>query len=262
MAQLPNSETKKQKKRKLRTPEEEDAPAETAAASTEESPKKKGRRQMVDETILGRYHQSQKLQGILKKGEDHLEEEEGEAEEESVHKSVKETTEVRVTASEQTQADQVLEDVNKLEREQKKKLAKEKKKFKAQQKKLQQKEKLEEQQQPKESKQEKALAYMKQWKRHRDEWKFKKINHIWLLKNWKHSSKISDKKFKTFLKYLKSTEQKSLALQRLQQEAKTIVDSNNSATAKQDDDADQEDSQSDNHQHSIERARSILQWTV
>lgn len=174
MAQLSNSETKRQK-RKSKT--EEDAPAE----ASQKSLKKKGRRQMVDETILGRYHQSQKLQGIIKKDqhpsndqEDHIEKEEGE------NTGSEETAEpvVRVTNAELTEAGKVLEDVNKLEREKKKKLAKEKKKFKAQQKKLQKQ--AEEQQ--KESKQDKALAYMKQWKRHRDEWKFKKVYKWCVLK--------------------------------------------------------------------------------
>lgn len=174
MAQLPEAEPVKEtrKKRKSKITEDEVTEVET------ESPKKKGRRQVVDETILDRYHQSQKLQGIIKKqrpsdDQEHFEEgEEGEAQ---FEKEIAQPAlpVVRLTAKEQTEADQVLEDVNKLEKEKKKKLAKEKKKFKAQQKKLQKQNQEEEQ---KESKQDKALAYMKLWKRHRDEWKFKKVH--------------------------------------------------------------------------------------
>jgi len=211
---------------------------------------KKSRRELVNEDVLEKYHLSQKLQGILKKPSQEVTEEGGEkiVDGVDIEKSEKPEAEpLKLTSQEQVEVDQVLNDVNQLRKKDKKKLAKEKKKFKKQQQKQKAKEEEE-----KEGKGEKALAYLKHWKRHREEWKFKKNYHIWLLKNWKHTNKVPDKRFKAFLKYIKSTEQKSLALQRLEKEAKSIVDSA---------EAEELSPNSDSNQ-SYERARSVLQWIV
>lgn len=218
---------------------------------------KKSRRELVEEDILDKFHQSQRLQGILKRQKQQADDPEGEnqlaVEDDFGGIATQEEAEApKLSVQEQTEADQVLSDVNQLRKEKKKKLSKEKKQFKQQQKALKKQQQTIEEE-GKEGKPEKALAYLKQWKRHREEWKFKKNTHIWLLKNWKHSSKLPDKRFKTFLKYLKSTEQKSLALQRLEKEAKSIVESIAEDTTTE---------TVPDPNPSYDRARSVLQWIV
>lgn len=190
--------------------------------------KRKSRREVIEQNILDKYHQSQHLQSILKPKTEDKDEEVNEIK-----------PKFEISDSDKQEVDLLLGNLDKIRKEQKKKLIKEKKKYRQQQKLLKEAE------ETKETKQEKAIAYLKQWKKHRDEWKFRKNMHIWLLKNWKHSNKLPDKRFKTFLKYLKSNEQKSFALQRLEQEAQKIVDNT-------------EDKEQ--NIHSYDRARDILQW--
>lgn len=201
--------------------------------------KKRPRKEKLDEEILQKYHQAKKLKkSILKSTSDDPTENSADL---TLNEEVSdEVVASEITASQQAEVEQVLNEVNEHWKEDKKKASKKKKEFKQKQ------QELNPEPEAKESKQDRAIAYLKQWKKHRDEWKFKKTNHIWLLHNWKSSNKLSDKRFKTFLKYLKSYHEaiatKSLAIKRLEDEAKLIVD------------------QSDQSTPVYERARSVLQW--
>lgn len=183
---------------------------------------KRSRKQILDEAILKKYQQTKKYNKLLN------------GEENSDAEQVNQEESEEISVQEHKEAYDVLDEVNELQKKKKKSLAKSKKKFKLQQK-----------EENKETKKDKALSYLKQWKKHRDEWKFKKNMHIWLLKNWKHSNRISDKKFKTLLKYLKTIETKSSAVKRLESECQKLVDSGNS---------------DEEINSSYERARNILQW--
>ncbi|XP_052070840.1 uncharacterized protein LOC127709379 [Mytilus californianus] len=72
----------------------------------------------------------------------------------------------------------------------------------------------------KKSPKELAIAYLKLWKKNRDEWKFQKVRQVWLLSNMLDSEMIKDKHFKTLLLYLdglkgKARETTSLAAQKI-----------------------------------------------
>ncbi|KAF7488843.1 hypothetical protein SSS_08686 [Sarcoptes scabiei] len=75
-----------------------------------------------------------------------------------------------------------------------------------------------------EKKSEKALSYLKQWRKHRDEWKFKKIYHLWLLKNWTKCQEFPDKRFRWLLKYLHAQDSNANAIHRIIAEAKNFLD--------------------------------------
>lgn len=72
----------------------------------------------------------------------------------------------------------------------------------------------------KKSPKELAIAYLKLWKKNRDEWKFQKVRQVWLLSNMLDSEMIKEKHFKTLLLYLdglkgKAREATSLAAQKM-----------------------------------------------
>lgn len=146
--------------------------------------------------------------------------------------------------NEQT-ADEVISEINELQKSKSKELKKLKKKFKKN-KRNQAKTNNEEiiTNVVKETKCDKALSYLKLWKKHRDQWKFQKILHIWLLKNWKNTDKFPDKRFKIFLKYLHAQENKSQAIERIKNDAQKLIEN------------------SETPEHILERSRSILQWLI
>lgn len=195
--------------------------------NTNKRHKRKSRKQLLDESILKKYHQSRQHENLNE--DDNVDNAE-------LNEPLMVSNDDTPTIQEHDEANQVLDEVNVIRKIKNKSLSKSKKKFKLEQ--LKQQQEVEN----KETKKEKALLYLRQWKKCRDEWKFKKNMHIWLLKNWKHTNRISDKKFKTFLKYLKTIETKSSAIERLENECKLIVN-------------DQSDTNNSN-----ERARNILQW--
>lgn len=98
-----------------------------------------------------------------------------------------------------------------------------------------------------------ALAYLRDWKKAPDQWKFQKNQHTWLLKNWRSIDKISDKKFKRLLKYLTSVNSvnSSGGVLRLKKEAQTYIE-----THKEDDD----EEEGGNNLAIYQRARQIIQW--
>ncbi|KAH9421736.1 hypothetical protein DERP_002023 [Dermatophagoides pteronyssinus] len=172
-------------------------------------------KETVESAVLEKFHRAQELSSILKKDS-----------EEQTNQDVK------------RQAEEVLDEFDDIQKQRQNNLKKTKKQFKKQQQQIKQ----ESEPTNKERKSEKALAYLKQWKKHRDDWKFKKILHIWLLKNWKDLDKFPDKRFKIFLKYLHAQNSHSHALLRIRQEAQQMIDD-------------------ESIEESIrERSRSILQW--
>ncbi|XP_046919144.2 uncharacterized protein LOC124499300 [Dermatophagoides farinae] len=177
-------------------------------------------KESVENAVLDKFHRSQELSSIL-------------------NNNNKEQSDQHV----QQQAVEVLDEFDGIQKQRQKSLKKSKKQFKKQQ---QQQQKEHEEQVSestnKERKSDKALAYLKQWKKHHDDWKFKKILHVWLMKNWKNVDKFPDKRFKIFLKYLHAQNSQSQALSRLKQEAQRMIDDTSI-------------------EESIrERSRSILQW--
>ncbi|VDI75338.1 Hypothetical predicted protein [Mytilus galloprovincialis] len=54
----------------------------------------------------------------------------------------------------------------------------------------------------KKSSKELAIAYLKLWKKNREEWKFQKVRQVWLLSNMLDSEMVKDKHFETLLLYL------------------------------------------------------------
>ncbi|XP_063447105.1 uncharacterized protein C7orf50 homolog [Mytilus trossulus] len=54
----------------------------------------------------------------------------------------------------------------------------------------------------KKSSKELAIAYLKLWKKNREEWKFQKVRQVWLLSNMLDSDLVKDKHFETLLLYL------------------------------------------------------------
>lgn len=49
-----------------------------------------------------------------------------------------------------------------------------------------------------------ALAYLREWgKRESEDWKFKKTQHLWLVKNWKQEDFLGDEEFELFTGYMK-----------------------------------------------------------
>lgn len=196
---------------------------------------KSRRKQKLDDSILLKYYQSKKLKSLVGKDEN---EQVPDEESQNSSKSLPE-----VTQQEKSEADIVLDEVDKISKAEKKRNAKEKKKYKLKLKKLAKKAEADAMK-TKESKQEKAVEYLKQWKKKPDEWKFRKNYHVWLLNNWKHSSRISDKHFKRFLKYLKSVDTSSAAFIRLKKVAKDIIENPNLEEGN----------------NGFDRARQILQW--
>ncbi|CAG2187752.1 unnamed protein product [Mytilus edulis] len=54
----------------------------------------------------------------------------------------------------------------------------------------------------KKSSKELAIAYLKLWKKNREEWKFQKVRQVWLLSNMLDSEMVKGKHFETLLLYL------------------------------------------------------------
>jgi len=72
-----------------------------------------------------------------------------------------------------------------------------------------------------------AFDYLEAWgKRETEEWKFRKTQHVWLIRNWKKSDLFKDTNFNLFLHYMKGD--KSSAKPKLIEEAQKVVDSETS----------------------------------
>jgi hypothetical protein len=69
-----------------------------------------------------------------------------------------------------------------------------------------------------------AIKYLKDWHLNRSEWKFKKTFQIWLIKNWANSKQINDQDFDLLIEYILTINKESLAKQRLETEAKNIIE--------------------------------------
>jgi hypothetical protein len=69
-----------------------------------------------------------------------------------------------------------------------------------------------------------AIKYLKDWRFNRNEWKFKKTFQIWLIKNWANIKQINDQDFDLLIEYILTINKESLAKQRLETEAKNIIE--------------------------------------
>jgi len=86
-----------------------------------------------------------------------------------------------------------------------------------------------------------ALLYLRQWKKHRTEWKFQKHRQIWLLRHMYDVQKITEKKFRWLLAYLADSKGKSR--EKTIDDAKTYLDNKSNAV----------------NTEQLDRARRILQ---
>ncbi|KAI1291701.1 hypothetical protein HDE_07448 [Halotydeus destructor] len=68
-----------------------------------------------------------------------------------------------------------------------------------------------------------AISYLKSWNHREDtdsDWKYKKAQHIWLVKNWTKKDLVSDTDFEVFIEYMKGDKAK----QKLIDQAKEFLD--------------------------------------
>ena len=77
-----------------------------------------------------------------------------------------------------------------------------------------------------------AIMYLKQWKKHRDEWKFQKVRQVWLLTHMYDSNMVNDKHFKTLLKYLDGM--KGMCRQTTSTKAQNLIESETDDVVKSD----------------------------
>lgn len=69
-----------------------------------------------------------------------------------------------------------------------------------------------------------SIKYLHQWKHNRNEWKFKKVHQIWLMKNWSNKTRVNDCDFDLFIEYIEGMHNQSVARKRLLTEAQTFME--------------------------------------